>query len=438
MPKAALHNLGCKVNQYETDAMAELLAGAGYEIVPFAPGADVYVINTCTVTGMADHKSRQMLRRARTFGPDSVVVAAGCYVDAAAPKLLEEHLADILIGNDRKGRLPELLKRHAAGERGTSLMAVTSADEAPAYEPLTVVRPSEHTRAFLKVQDGCNQFCTYCAIPLVRGRVRSRRLEDAVCEARKLVSGGVREIVLTGIHLDSYGQDLPEGENLGALVRALSEIPGLVRIRLGSLEPRCMTPEFVRILQSCAPLCPHFHLSLQSGCDTVLRRMNRKYTAAQFEEAVARLREAFPDCAITSDVICGFPGETDEDFEETRRFLARLRPYELHVFPYSARVGTRAAVMPDQVPMQIRRERANALIADADVWASEFRARRLGQVREVLFEEETEQGCSGFTPEYVRVAAPGGIPGQVMRVRIDALPAAGEILRGSLVSDNSR
>lgn len=416
MRKAALHNLGCKVNSYETEAMQQLLEAAGYEIVAFSEPADVYIINTCSVTNIADRKSRQMLHRAKKQNPDSVVVAAGCYVQAAAEELKKDAAVDIIIGNNKKTELVTILERHFAERDGhtgqESEEHVINIGETREYENLSISRIADHTRAFIKVQDGCNQFCSYCIIPYTRGRVRSRRPEDVVREVEALVARGYQEIVLTGIHLSSYGVDFPEGEkeDLLGLIRRLHPITGLRRIRLGSLEPRIVTEEFAKELASMEKICPHFHLSLQSGCDATLKRMNRHYTTEEFEERCKILREAFGNPAITTDVIVGFPGETEEEFACTKEFLKRIHFYEMHIFKYSKRAGTRAAVMPDQVAEPVKAARSDELLALEKEMSRQYRESLLGLTRDVLLEEKlTVDGADymvGHTKEYVKVVVP--------------------------------
>ncbi|MCD8098025.1 MAG: tRNA (N(6)-L-threonylcarbamoyladenosine(37)-C(2))-methylthiotransferase MtaB [Lachnospiraceae bacterium] len=411
MKTAAFHNLGCKVNAYEMEAMQELLTAHGYAIVPFEERADVYVVNTCSVTNIADKKSRQMLHRAKRRNPEAVVVAAGCYVQSAGEKLLKDAAVDILISNNEKSRLPELLE---AWEKEHSAGTVRDLSREHNYEELAISGTGEHTRAFVKIQDGCDQFCSYCIIPYTRGRVRSRCLPDILAEARRLAEGGRQELVLTGIHLDSYGVDL-DGESLLTVIEALNEIDGIRRIRLGSLEPRIMTEDFVRALAAQEKLCPHFHLSLQSGCDATLRRMNRKYDTEQFRQCCARLRRYFSDPALTSDVIVGFPGETDEEFAETLAFLKEICFYETHVFPYSRRKGTRADRMPDQIPASVKAQRSDILLALSQENSRTYRERLIGTEVEVLLEEAcTIDGAPylvGYTREYVKVAVPADAGG---------------------------
>lgn len=422
MRKAALHNLGCKVNAYETEAMQQLLEEAGYEIVPFREGADVYVINTCSVTNIADRKSRQMLHRARKMNPAAVVVAAGCYVQAAGEELKKDEAIDIVIGNNKKTELTAILDVYFE-EREAERMAdddgvthitggshIIDISQTREYERLSIQKIADHTRAFIKVQDGCNQFCSYCIIPYTRGRVRSREVEDIVGEVERLVAAGYQEMVLTGIHLSSYGVDFPEEkkENLLGLIVRLDEIPGLRRIRLGSLEPRIVTEEFVRTLAGLETICPHFHLSLQSGCDETLKRMNRHYTTEEYAARCELLRRYFDNPAITTDVIVGFPGETKEEFEKTREFLERVHFYEMHVFKYSKRGGTKAAVMENQVPEQVKAERSDVLLELTERMSREYRESFLGCEKEVLMEEKvTVEGVDylvGHTKEYVKAA----------------------------------
>ena len=403
--KAALHNLGCKVNAYETEAMQQILEEAGYEIVPFSEYADVYVINTCSVTNMADRKSRQMLHRAKKQNPDAIVVGAGCYVQTKEAQALVDESIDIVIGNNKKHELVPLLREYEASHR--KMACVTDINhEKQAYEELSLSRTAEHTRAFIKVQDGCNQFCTYCIIPFARGRVRSRELPDVLQEIRTLAKSGYREVVLTGIHLSSYGVD--NGESLLHLIEAVHELEGIERIRLGSLEPRIVTDAFAKRLSELPKICPHFHLSLQSGCDTVLSRMNRRYDTAEYEVGCALLRRYFEHPAITTDVIVGFPGETDEEFETTERYLERIHFYEMHIFQYSRREGTKAAAMPDQVPEAVKKERSEKLLALGHRMSEEFRRYYLGRQVTALLEEEFlydgKRYYTGYTKVYVKVA----------------------------------
>lgn len=408
MRRAALHNLGCKVNAYETEAMQELLEKAGYTIVDFEDEADVYVVNTCSVTNVADKKSRQMLHRAKARNPKAAVVAAGCYVQAAAETLKADGAVDLVIGNNKKAELVPLLENFFAGkEEGESVIDISGTQE---YEPLHIARQTEHTRAFIKVQDGCNQFCSYCIIPYTRGRVRSRGPEDVEAEMRRLASEGYREAVLTGIHLSSYGMDFQDGTDLLSLIRRIHGIDGIERIRFGSLEPRIITEEFASALAGMEKICPHFHLSLQSGCDETLKRMNRHYTCEEYLERCQILRNCFSNPAITTDVIVGFPGETEEEFEQTQEFLKTVHFYEMHVFKYSRRAGTRADRMPDQIPEPVKTKRSAALLKLEAEMSKEYRASFLGKQAELLLEEPAVIGGQtymiGHTKEYVKGAVP--------------------------------
>ncbi len=406
MKKAALHNLGCKVNAYETEAMQHLLEEAGYEIVPFTQKADVYVINTCSVTNMADRKSRQMLHKAKKNNPDSIVVAAGCYVQTSEKEVLNDLSVDIVIGNDRKHDLVRLLEEYSLDSVNDTVDDIN--DGKHDFEELFIDQTKEHTRAFIKVQDGCNQFCSYCIIPYARGRVRSRRFENVIAEVERLAANGFKEVVLTGIHLSSYGVDFEEATGLLELIQAVNAVKGIERIRLGSLEPKIVTEHFASELSKLDKICPHFHLSLQSGCDETLKRMNRKYTTKEYERGCELLRKYFVHPAITTDVIVGFPGETEEEFEQTKAYLEHIHFYEMHIFKYSKRKGTRAAVMPDQIDEQIKAARSEKLIALGHDMSKEFRKFYIGKNEEALFEEKAVIGDKeyfvGYTKEYVKVA----------------------------------
>lgn len=406
MKKAALHNLGCKVNAYETEAMQHLLEEAGYEIVPFTQKADVYVINTCSVTNMADRKSRQMLHKAKKNNPDSIVVAAGCYVQTSEKEVLNDLSVDIVIGNDRKHDLVRLLDEYSLDSVNDTVDDIN--DGKHDFEELFIDQTKEHTRAFIKVQDGCNQFCSYCIIPYARGRVRSRRFENVIAEVERLAANGFKEVVLTGIHLSSYGVDFEEATGLLELIQAVNAVKGIERIRLGSLEPKIVTEHFASELSKLDKICPHFHLSLQSGCDATLKRMNRKYTTKEYERGCELLRKYFVHPAITTDVIVGFPGETEEEFEQTKAYLEHIHFYEMHIFKYSKRKGTRAAVMPDQIDEQIKAARSEKLIALGHDMSKEFRKFYIGKNEEALFEEKAVIGDKeyfvGYTKEYVKVA----------------------------------
>lgn len=456
MKSVALHNLGCKVNGYELDVMQQMLQENGYKIVPFDEQADIYIVNTCTVTNIADRKSRQMLHRARRLNPEAVVVAAGCYVQTGREAILRDAGVDLLVGNNRKKDLVAILEEYMkrrnekttafAGEEGgeedRTLDGTTICDIAKVkdYENMTLQSTAEHTRAGIKIQDGCNQFCSYCIIPYARGRVRSRPVEDILAEIRGLAGKGYKEAVLTGIHISSYGTDFqtqeifPDGGNrtsgrnqsnglkqsvglqqsvgLLELLRRIHEIEGIERIRLGSLEPGIVTEEFAEGIRDLPKVCPHFHLSLQSGCDETLKRMNRHYTTGEYYEKVKLLRGVYNDPAITTDVIVGFPGETEEEFEATRDFLEKLRFYEMHVFKYSRRDGTRAAAMGHQVPDRDKTQRSVQLLAMERRHSREYRARYIDKEVQVLFEEEQRiEGKiyqTGHTAQYVKVAKETG------------------------------
>ena len=422
MKKVALHNLGCKVNAYETEAMQELLENNGYEIVPFKEGADIYVINTCTVTNMADRKSRQMLHRAKKMNPNAIVVAAGCYVQAKAESGEVDECIDIVIGNNKKKDLIEILEQYEQERLQEAIIDINHTKE---YEEMHLSKTAEHTRAYIKVQDGCNQFCTYCIIPFARGRVRSRQKEDVIREVTELAANGYKEVVLTGIHLSSYGVDL-EGEDLLSLILAVNEVEGIQRIRLGSLEPRIITEEFAKTIAGLEKMCPHFHLSLQSGSNATLRRMNRRYTAEEYYEKCELLRKYFGNPALTTDVIVGFPGETEEEFAESKAFVDKVDFYETHIFKYSKRKGTKAAVMENQVPEQIKTLRSNELLKlDAEKRAK-YEASFVGKEVEVLMEESVIMDGKtvqvGHTKEYVKIAldTEANLQNQLVKVKIDS------------------
>ena len=421
MKTAAFHTLGCKVNAYETDAMEQILTDRGYRIVSFEDVADVYIINTCSVTNIADRKSRQMIHRARKQNPQAIVAAAGCYVQAAPEDVLKDAGVDVIIGNNRKKEIADILDAYLAQQEKCFVSDIGKEKEC---ESLSIARVSGqeelgHTRAYLKIQDGCNQFCSYCIIPYVRGRVRSRRIEDVTAEAAALAASGIREVVLTGIHISSYGvdwkeTDVEQGQALLNLLQAIHDIPGIRRIRLGSLEPRIVTEDFAKALARLPKLCPHFHLSLQSGCDATLRRMNRKYTTEEYRAGCAILRKYFASPAITTDVIAGFPGETEEEFAQTMAFVREIGFYEMHVFKYSRRKGTVADKMEQQIPEEIKTRRSKELIALGAEMSERYRKYFIGSRGTVLLEEPVEiQGetyMSGYLPEYIRVAVQTDAP----------------------------
>lgn len=424
--QVALHNLGCKVNAYELEAMQQILeADGGYEIVPFAPGADIYIINTCTVTNIADRKSRQMLHRAKKMNPNALVVATGCYVQAKGEEIKKDPAIDIVIGNNKKGELLSILKEYE--REHTPYNYIIDINHTHEYEELQISQSEEHTRAYIKVQDGCNQFCTYCIIPYARGRVRSRRKDEVVSEVERLAENGCREVVLTGIHLSSYGMDFEEKETLLSLIEAVHEVDGIERIRLGSLEPGIVTEEFARAISGLGKVCPHFHLSMQSGCDETLRRMNRRYDTAQFYERCELLRKYYEKPAITTDIIAGFPGETQEEFERTLEFVDKVDFYETHVFKYSRRAGTKAAVMEGQVPESVKAERSHALIELCGRHKNAFLRYFTGKTLEVLFEEQVEiDGESwwmGHSREYIRIGMKSeeNLENVILQVRADEI-----------------
>ena len=397
--------LGCKVNQYETDGMIELLKEAGMTAVSFEEKADVYLINTCSVTNMADKKSRQMIHRAKKLNPDAVVIAAGCYVQAAKDKLMEDDRISIIIGNNKKKDIVQILEDYLEiGVTDEGMLDIAAEKE---YEPLTINSTLEHTRAYVKIQDGCNQFCSYCIIPYVRGRIRSRELASITEEVERLAQTGVKEIVLTGIHISSYGKDKENEVGLADVIDAISKIESIERIRLGSLEPGIITDTFIDRIVDNKKVCPHFHLSLQSGCNTVLKRMNRKYTCEEYFEKCEMLRKAFDRPALTTDVIVGFPGETDEEFQETVDYLTKLNLYEMHIFKFSPRQGTVAAGMRDQIGPEIKNQRSDVLLALSEKNKHAYEASFRGETLEVLIEEKVRRngkdGYRGHTERYIDI-----------------------------------
>lgn len=404
--KVALHNLGCKVNAYEVEAMQQLLEKAGYEIVPFTEGADVYLINTCTVTNIADRKSRQMLHKAKKMNPDAIVVAAGCYAQADTEKLKEDNAVDLILGNNQKTQIVEVLKEYE--KEHSKQVQVIEINHTKEYEELSIEQTAEHVRAYIKVQDGCNQFCTYCIIPFARGRVRSRKIADVLREVETLASKGYKEVVLTGIHLSSYGVDFSkeERESLLSLIQAVSKVEGIQRIRLGSLEPRIITEEFLEGIVATGKVCPHFHLSLQSGCNKTLKNMNRRYSAQEYAEKCELIRKYYPAPALTTDVIVGFPMETEEDFEESYEFVKNIHFYETHIFKYSRRHGTKAAAMDGQLTEAVKTQRSEKLLELHDIRAKEYEEAMIGKTIELLLEEEIEEDGKmwyvGHSREYVR------------------------------------
>lgn len=409
--RVALHNLGCKVNAYEIEAMQQLLEEAGYEIVPFEPGADIYVINTCTVTNIADRKSRQMLHKAKKMNPEAIVVATGCYVQTGGDKLEKDEAIDLVLGNNQKINIVEALAEYAENKPGHG-SHVIKINQTKEYEDLSIDHTAEHVRAYIKVQDGCNQFCTYCIIPYARGRVRSRNIESVLKEVHSLAEKGYKEVVLTGIHLSSYGVDFPEEkkETLISLIRAVHEIEGIQRIRLGSLEPGIVTREFAEGIAALPKVCPHFHLSLQSGCDETLERMNRRYRSGEYRERCELLREVYENPALTTDVIVGFPQESEEEFQKSYDFVDGIHFYETHIFKYSRRQGTKAAAMDGQLTEAEKARRSEKMIEMHHRHAKDYERSMLGKELEVLIEEEyTKDGqiwYLGHSREYIKTAVP--------------------------------
>ena len=404
--KVALHNLGCKVNAYEVEAMQQLLENAGYETVPFEEGADVYVINTCTVTNIADRKSRQMLHKAKKMNPDAIVVATGCYAQADTEKLKEDTAVDLILGNNQKTQIVEALEEYE--KEHAKQVQVIEINHTKEYEELSISSTAEYVRAYIKVQDGCNQFCTYCIIPFARGRVRSRKIEEVLSEVETLAAKGYKEVVLTGIHLSSYGVDFPkeERESLLSLIQAVSRVEGISRIRLGSLEPRIITEEFLEGIVKTGKVCPHFHLSLQSGCNKTLKNMNRRYSAQEYAEKCELIRKFYPAPALTTDVIVGFPQETEEDFEESYEFVKKIHFYETHIFKYSRRHGTKAASMDGQLTEAAKAQRSDRMLELHEIRAREYEEAMIGKKMELLLEEEIEidgrPWYVGHSREYVR------------------------------------
>lgn len=417
MRTIAFHNLGCKVNSYETDAMAQKCVEKGYKIVDFEQKADIYVVNTCSVTNIADRKSRQMLHKAKKTNPDGIVVAVGCFVQANPEEVAKDEAIDLIVGNNKKKDLFEIIEEYL-NNKSVSTETVTDVHHCD-YEELKINKSEEHSRVFVKIQDGCDRYCTYCIIPYVRGNLRSRNPEDVVEEIKEIAANGYREVVITGIHLSSYGKDfLKDGkpsldysgnaDYLINLLKDINEIEGIDRIRIGSFEPMILSEVFVSKLSKITKLCPHFHISLQSGCDSVLKRMNRHYDTKEFYEKTVLLREYFPGCALTTDVIAGFPGETKEEFEETYEYLKKIKFFETHIFPYSRRKGTIADKMAGQLTMNEKKERVTKLLELDAKLSREYRESKLGETDNIIVEEiKTINGANyyvGHTPEYVMVA----------------------------------
>ena len=403
--KIAFHTLGCKVNTYETEAVKELFERAGYEVVDFEEKADIYVVNTCSVTNIADRKSRQMLHKAKQINNDAIVIAMGCYVQSGKDTLLKDGLIDIIVGNDMKSALVDIVKAYKAGDKKNSYIDDIMTKKV--YEPLRITKTAETCRAFIKVCDGCNMYCSYCIIPYTRGPVRSRALEDCVAEVEKLAASGFKEVVLSGIHVSSYGLDLKSGYRLIDLIETIEKIDGIERIRLGSFEPRMVDDDFLARLSKCKKVCPHFHLSLQSGCDETLKRMKRHYDTKRFMEIASNIRASIPDAMLTTDVIVGFPGETDEEFKETVKFLEDVKFFEMHVFKYSRRSGTVADKMPDQIDGKTKNERSEVLIKLDEKNHEDYYREYEGRTMKVLIEEECvvkgEKYVVGHTDNYIKV-----------------------------------
>ena len=424
MRKAALHNLGCKVNSYETEAMTQLLKKAGYEIVSFQDQADVYIINTCSVTNMADRKSRQMLHKAKKQNPNAVVVATGCYVQTATEKVAQDLSIDLVVGNIRKKDIVEILNEYyAEKEAGEQVKEeyVIDINHTDEYEDLEISTVTEHTRAHLKIQDGCNNFCSYCIIPYARGRIRSRTMESIKAELERLSASGFKEIVLTGINLSCYDDN---GKKLIDVIEMADNVNGIERIRLGSLDPEVVTEDFVERLGKVKKICPHFHFSLQSGCDKTLKAMNRHYTSDEYYEKCQLIRKYIDNPAFTTDVIVGFPGETEEDYISSREFVKKVKFAELHVFKYSKRDGTVAAKMPNQIDEKIKTLRSEDLIKTGEELTKEFRQAKIGQDTTVLFEEkillDNKEYWVGHTVDYIKIAVPEkeNLEGQIRKVNV--------------------
>ncbi len=418
MKTVAFYTLGCKVNQYETEAVSELFADNGYTVVPFADAADYYIINTCSVTAMSDKKSRQMIRRAKKTNPDAVIAVMGCYSQTAPDEVLDIEGVNLVLGTKDKASVINLVSDLSNADK---LNAVTSVNDNHTFEELTVRRCADRTRAYIKIQDGCSQFCSYCIIPYARGPVRSRREDDIQGEVKTLADAGYKEVILTGIHAASYGSDLGD-TSLAALLNKIDKTDGIRRIRLSSIEPMTLNREFVKEIKDCKKLCPHFHISLQSGCDETLRRMNRHYTTDQFAEIVGGLREHFPDCAITTDIMTGFVGETDEEFGKTLEFIKKIQFADAHIFQYSPRRGTPAARRKGQVQASVKDARAKAVAAAVERSRDAFLQRHIGRAVEVLFETRAADGLfEGKTVNYINVHAPSdeNIGGEFRTVRLD-------------------
>ena len=433
MPTIAAHTLGCKVNQYDTEAMLEQFQQAGYETVPMDGDADVYLVNTCTVTGTGDKKSLQLIRKIRREHPSARLIICGCMAQQRGEELLSTG-ADLVLGTQRRGEILSLLNQ--VTETGKPVCAVEPLLENQPFERLSVTTRTDYTRAVLKIQEGCGNHCSYCIIPAVRGPIRSRPLEDIRAEVARLAEAGFKEVVLTGIHLCSYGRDLNPALSLLDAVRAVQETDGILRIRLGSLEPTVATPEFAAALRQADKICPQFHLALQSGSDSVLRRMRRRYNTSQYLKGVENLRREFPRAAFTTDILTGFPGETPEEFGETRQMIEKVGFARIHVFPYSPRPHTPAAEMPDQIPTAEKERRARELIALGNRIAGQYLNTWIGQETSLLPEEMADGCWEGYTPEYIRVRLGNSDvcePGIPVRIRLEK--GTSRVMRGTVISD---
>ncbi|MBR1654019.1 MAG: tRNA (N(6)-L-threonylcarbamoyladenosine(37)-C(2))-methylthiotransferase MtaB [Clostridia bacterium] len=414
--KVAFISLGCKVNQYETNAMSQEFIENGYEVVEFTDVADVYIVNTCTVTNIADRKSRQMLRRVKEINPEAVLVACGCYAQVGKDELEKIDDIDLIIGNNEKKDIVEIIENYQ-NEKNAIISDVMHKKE---YVEFGTTTYTEKTRAVVKIQDGCDRFCSYCIIPFARGRVRSRKIENIISEVEQIVDNGMQEIVITGIHIASYGKDFNYEITLIDLLEELNKIDGLKRIRLGSIEPTIITDEFVSRLAKLDKICDHFHLSLQSGCDETLRRMNRRYTCKEFEDGTKLLRKAFPNAALTTDVIVGFPGETDDEFNATYEFLKKIAFYKMHIFKYSQRKGTKAAVMPNQIDGSIKEQRSKVLLGLSDENEEKYNSEYVDKIVEVLFEEKDGDYYKGHTKNYIEVWAKGdNLENKIVNVKVE-------------------
>ena len=428
MKRAAFYTLGCKVNQYETEAMAELFKKAGYDVCQYDESADVYIINTCSVTGMSDRKSRQIIRRAKKQNPDAVVAVCGCYAQTAADEVLAIDGVNVVIGTQDRKNIVEIVEAQTAASSYNGVRDILRCHE---FEDLSVTRYSERTRAFIKIQDGCSQFCSYCIIPYARGPVRSRAEDDIIAEIRALAENGFKEIILTGIHVASYGADTNTG--LASLLMKIDEIDGIERVRMSSIEPMAIDSGFINIVKASQKLCHHFHLSLQSGCDETLKRMNRKYTTAEFAGIVNGIRDYFPDAAITTDIMVGFPGETDDEFAQSLDFVKKTEFADAHIFQYSKRRGTPAARRTDQIDPQVKEQRSKLMIAETEKSRSKFLSAAVGKVEPVLFERGSDGMYEGKTGNYITVFAPAetDISGKILPVRLinsDNTSLTGEII----------